>query len=134
MRIGWIGCFVALLATSCADDSALDLASDGGVGSDAAAPREAECTARIRLLDYKLDPAKLELSSGHHLLCAQNDGKAPHDLALRDTAKKVLGRTPVLGPDEHGQFAVDLEAGTYTMFCTQAGHESLGMTGPVTVE
>jgi uncharacterized cupredoxin-like copper-binding protein len=133
MRFSWISCFLVVV-TACGNDSASDPHSVDDAGADAAPVSDAECTAQVSLLDYKLSPSKLELMSGRNVLCTRNDGKAPHDLALRDAANDVLGRTPKLGPGEHAQFEVELEAGTYVMFCTQAGHESLGMTGPVSVE
>ena len=127
----------ALVLAACGDDTSMDLRSaDGGVAGSAGsagATAELDCTATVSLLDYKLSPSKLELSAGHNVLCARNDGQAPHDIALRD-ASREYGRTPKLGPGTSAKLILELEPGDYTMFCTQAGHESLGMSGPVTVE
>jgi uncharacterized cupredoxin-like copper-binding protein len=93
----------------------------------------ADCTEKILLLDYKLDPKALELESGEITLCAENQGKAPHDLAVRDGSGETLARTKMLGPGEADRFTVELEAASYDLYCTQGGHESLGMKGTLSV-
>jgi uncharacterized cupredoxin-like copper-binding protein len=39
----------------------------------------------------------------------------------------------VLSPGAGEAIAVELEPGTYTIFCSLAGHESLGMSGTPTL-
>jgi plastocyanin len=139
MRHSMLGWFVMLLAAACGDAAHSDQPSDtsraGASGAGAAgSASELDCSATVQLLDYKLSPAKLELGSGSQVLCTENAGQAPHDLALRDANGQVLGRTPKLAPGERAQFSVDLQTGMYTMYCTQPGHESLGMSGPVSVK
>lgn len=94
----------------------------------------AECDFTISLIDYKLVPAEITAEAGTVVLCAKNDGKAPHDLGVRDESDKVLGRTRVLDPGEQDQFSIELDAGGFDIFCSVAGHESLGMKGSLTVE
>ena len=130
MKATAMGKLSALLMAAmlgCSDDSS----NADPNGSDAAA---AACDATISLLDYKLVPADISAAPGTIVLCTKNDGKAPHDLAVRDESDKVLGRTAVLGPGEEDQLSIDLTAGTFDIFCTQGGHESLGMKGTLTVE
>jgi plastocyanin len=130
-----------LLSVMCAcgdDASAVDHTptTDAGAsqaGSKASAA-DAACTMIIKLLDYKLDPKELDANSGEITLCAVNDGQAPHDLAVRDSARKTLGKTKTLGPGESDRFTVSLEAAAYDIYCTQGGHESLGMKGTLTVK
>lgn len=116
---------VSLLLAGCADDGDSQL-------PDAGSPAPA-CSATIKLLDYKLEPKLVTVQRGEIVLCAENDGQAPHDLAVRRDANTTLGRTKTLGPGESDRFTVMLEAGDYAIFCTQAGHESLGMKGTLTV-
>ena len=109
---------------------------EGGVGSDAAAVTAdagSDCTATIQLLDYALAPTMLEVASGQVVLCAVNAGKTPHDLSVRTGAKQELGRTPTLAPGQVSRLALTLSPGAHTMYCSVAGHESLGMTGPLMV-
>jgi len=102
--------------------------------SDDDAGAAAECDFTISLIDYKLVPAQITAEAGNVVLCAKNDGKAPHDLGVRDESDKVVGRTRVLEPGEQDQFSIDLDAGGFDIFCSVAGHESLGMKGTLTVE
>jgi plastocyanin len=137
---------VALLLGVCGDDSSPvdhstnpdagdNAKKDSGSAPDSAMPADQHaCTLTISLIDYKLDPKTVTAESGEITLCATNKGAAPHDLAVRDAAKKTLGKTKTLGPGESDHFTVTLEPATYDIYCTQAGHESLGMKGTLTVE
>jgi plastocyanin len=106
----------------------------GCSGSDNGGDAEDVCDYMISLIDYKLVPAEIDAEAGTIVLCAKNDGKAPHDLAVRDDSDKVLGRTEVLDPGEQDQFSLELSAGAFDIFCSVAGHESLGMKGTLTVQ
>jgi plastocyanin len=131
---------IAALAGGCGDDTATPTdhvtrpdagATAGGGGS--ASEQDAPCTISIALIDYKLDPKAVEASPGEITLCAENKGQAPHDLAVRDASGETLGKTKTLSPNERDQFTVELEAANYDIYCTQAGHESLGMKGTLSV-
>jgi plastocyanin len=100
----------------------------GGGGNETA-----DCAATMQLLDFKLEPAELEMSGPAIVICVENGGKAPHDLAVRDADGMVLGRTPVLGEAETAVLSLELDAANYGIFCSRAGHESLGMRGSLTV-
>lgn len=121
-----MGALLMAALGACADDSTQ-------TDRDAAASDPA-CDFTVSLVDYKLVPSVLTASAGEIVLCAKNDGRAPHDLAVRDDSAKVLGRTKVLGPAEQDRFSLELSAGSFDIFCTQGGHESLGMKGKLTVE
>ena len=41
--------------------------------------------------------------------------------------------TETIGPGESASVTVDLESGTYEMYCPIGNHRDLGMTGEVTV-
>ncbi len=57
-----------------------------------------------------------------------NRGEDPHDLAVRNSSGKVVGHLDRLGPGDRGRLRLKLKRrGTYTLFCTIADHESLGM-------
>ncbi len=57
-----------------------------------------------------------------------NDGSINHTLLIKDVDDFEL---KVPGTDEG---SVDLEAGTYTLYCDVAGHEAAGMEAELTVE
>lgn len=92
------------------------------------------CTVTISLQDYKLVPEKPTAKAGTLVLCAKNDGRAPHDLGLRGADMATLQKTRTLGQGESASFTLTLSAGEFALYCSQAGHESLGMKGTLTVE
>jgi uncharacterized cupredoxin-like copper-binding protein len=92
------------------------------------------CTATISLQDYKLVPDKPTAKAGTIVLCAKNDGKAPHDLGLRGADMATLQKTPSLAPGESARITLTLAPGSFAIYCSQAGHESLGMKGTLTVD
>jgi plastocyanin len=127
---------LCLCLGACGDDEPERAERDASAQPDEkdAAVSGKPCSFTISLVDYKLEPSEVDAESGTIEVCAKNDGRAPHDLAIRDDAGKVLGRTKVLGQNESDRFTIELEAGAFDIFCTQAGHESLGMRGTLTVE
>ena len=60
-----------------------------------------------------------------------NEGAIVHDVALEELDNAVVTRAPG-GQAASGQIALD--PGTYTYFCTIAGHRAAGMEGTLTVE
>jgi plastocyanin len=87
----------------------------------------------VAVKDFTIEP--LELTSGPDVaLAVTNQGPTPHNLTIRDDAGEVLGATPDLSAGDAETLSVELAPGSYVMFCSLAGHESLGMRGTLTVE
>ena len=113
--------------------------ASGTSTAPAAAPSTAPATApaaagsAVHLSDFKIVPSTLSATAGSVSFAVTNDGPTPHNLAIRDSSGKVLGTTKDLKPGESGTLTVTLAAGTYTAFCSLAGHESLGMKDTLTV-
>ena len=124
------------------EDGGSDGASEGSAPTPDAeqdgSEVEAPCTTIVMLLDYELSPADVVLPAGHHVVCAQNGGKAPHDLVLfalqAEHQRAEVGRTPILAPGEHARIALDLPRGVFEMICSRPGHESLGMRGTLHID
>jgi plastocyanin len=100
--------------------------------TDEATPRGA-ADASLRVVDFKLDPVDLEVSGGSVEIAVTNAGPTVHNVTIRDSAGKVLGATPDLREGESAALTATLAAGSYTMFCSLPGHESLGIKGTLTV-
>lgn len=138
MKITALQYLAIVMTCACGDDAMpADPMSHAGSTTDqagASAPDDAPCTLTIQLLDYKLAPKDVEAASGEIVLCALNNGQAPHDIAVRDASRATLAKTKTLGPGEQDRFSIHLDAALYDLYCTQAGHESLGMKGTLTVK
>lgn len=124
------GFLLLSLAAACGGDDdggGASNTSDGGTST-------ATCSVTVSLEDFKFVPAMVNLSSGASTVCVKNNGKSPHDYVVRDADKKRLGGTSMLDPGESEQLKITLQAGSYTSYCSVAGHEALGMVGTVTVK
>jgi plastocyanin len=87
----------------------------------------------VSVLDFMIDPAELEVTGPTVTIAVTNDGPTPHNLTVRDAAGDVIIGTDDLGVGESETISAELEPGDYTIFCALAGHESLGMSGTLTV-
>jgi len=73
-----------------------------------------------------------EAKAGPVRLHVQNDGKVPHAMAI-DVAGKTYS-TRELGTSSYDTIDIrSLQAGTYTLWCTIAGHREAGMESTLTV-
>lgn len=114
----------------------LALAGCGGsaAGSAARASASAPLPAgtAITVKDFTLDPKDVRITGGVSL-AVTNAGPTIHNIAIRDAAGVVVGTTRDLKTGESETIAPPLAAGTYTLFCSLPGHESLGIKGTLTV-
>jgi uncharacterized cupredoxin-like copper-binding protein len=69
------------------------------------------------------------LKAGQITFVAKNDGKIPHDLAIKQTGDK----TKLVSPGGSAGLKVTLKPGTYELYCTVPGHEAAGMKLNITV-
>jgi len=79
--------------------------------------------------EFKIKLASTDLKAGEITFEAKNDGKIPHDLAIKQTGDK----TKLISPGSTAELKVTLKAGTYELYCTVPGHEAAGMKQNVTV-
>jgi uncharacterized cupredoxin-like copper-binding protein len=68
------------------------------------------------------------LKAGKVVFEVKNDGKIPHDLAIKGGPK-----TKLIQPGGEAQLEADLKPGKYHLYCTVPGHEAAGMKIDVTV-
>ena len=79
--------------------------------------------------EFKITLASTNLKAGEITFEAKNDGKIPHDLAIKQTGDK----TKLIQPGGTAELKVTLKPGTYELYCTVPGHEAAGMRVNVTV-
>ena len=114
--------------TACAAPS-----DEGSTASTTPASGAPDADLAINLSDFMLDPSAVEAAGPTIAVDVTNDGPTPHNLSMRDAAGEVVAATEDLSAGDSETLTVELEAGDYTIFCALAGHESLGMTGTLTV-
>jgi uncharacterized cupredoxin-like copper-binding protein len=79
--------------------------------------------------EFKITLGSTELKAGEITFEAKNDGKIPHDLAIKGTSDK----TKLIPAGGTAELKVTLKAGKYELYCTVQGHEALGMKLNITV-
>ena len=77
-------------------------------------------------------PATVTIDApGTYTFEATNDGGVDHALEIEGSG--IEEETETIGPGESASVTVDLESGTYEMYCPIGNHRDLGMSGEVTV-
>jgi uncharacterized cupredoxin-like copper-binding protein len=79
--------------------------------------------------EFKIATASTDLKAGEITFEVKNDGKIPHDLAIKGTADK----TELIPAGGTAELKVTLKAGRYELYCTVPGHEAAGMKLSITV-
>ena len=79
--------------------------------------------------EFKITLASTDLKAGEIAFEAKNDGKIPHDLAIKGTSDK----TKLIPAGGTAELKVTLKVGKYELYCTVPGHEAAGMKLNITV-
>jgi uncharacterized cupredoxin-like copper-binding protein len=79
--------------------------------------------------EFKITLASTNFKAGEITFEAKNDGKIPHDLAIKGTSDK----TKLIPPGGSAELKVTLKPGKYELYCTVPGHEAAGMRLNITV-
>jgi plastocyanin len=86
----------------------------------------------ITVKDFTLDPKNVTVS-GQASLGVTNAGPTIHNVTIRDASGSVVAATKDLRTGQSEVLGLHLAAGSYTLFCSLPGHESLGIKGTLTV-
>ncbi len=126
-----------LALTACSKAGGSAITSSIPVGSPpasamSASPSSASQRTPIVVKDFTLDPRNLSVKSTV-TLAVTNQGPTIHNISIRDASGTVVGATKDLKTGESETLSVEIPAGSYTMFCSLPGHESLGIKGALTV-
>ena len=79
--------------------------------------------------EFKIMLASTDFKAGEITFEVKNDGKIPHDLAIKGTSDK----TKLIPAGGTAELKVTLKAGKYELYCTVPGHEAAGMKLNITV-
>lgn len=80
-------------------------------------------------VEFKITLESTALKAGEITFEVKNDGKIPHDLAIKGTSDK----TKLIPAGGTAELKVTLKAGKYELYCTVPGHEAAGMKLDITV-
>ena len=98
------------------------------------APISADADAiAVSVMDFMIQPSDLEVAGPTITIAVTNDGPTPHNLTVRDEGGEAVMGTEDLSVRDTATVTGQLEPGDYTIFCSLSGHESLGMSGTLTV-
>jgi plastocyanin len=133
-RLGIAG-FAAILALAACTPSSTGSATvaPAGSASSAAAVPSPDVAASIQVLDFKLNPGTVTVQGSTLALTVMNAGPTVHNVTVRDAAGNVLFGSKDLREGETDTVTHAIAPGTYVLFCSLAGHESLGVKGTLTV-
>jgi plastocyanin len=111
-------------------------AGRGGGGADEAPDSGAKDsvvkTIRIEETEFRLQPAEITLDKpGTYVFEAVNSGDTVH--ALEVEGEGIEEETEDIQPGQSAKLEVELEAGTYELYCPVGGHKEEGMEGTLTV-
>jgi plastocyanin len=100
---------------------------------EAAAGQGVVKTIRIEETEFKLQPAEITLDKpGTYVFEAVNSGDTVH--ALEVEGEGIEEETKEIQPGQSAKLEVELEAGTYELYCPVGGHKEEGMEGTLTVK
>ncbi|CAN5820002.1 hypothetical protein BH20CHL3_BH20CHL3_05260 [soil metagenome] len=109
-------------ASPVADDEATPAESDDAAASDGVA---------VSTIDMGFEPNELSISSGTDVtVTITNEGVLQHDFVIDELGVD----TELLDGGASAEVTINAEPGTYTFYCSVAGHRQAGMEGTLTVE
>ena len=89
-------------------------------------------TIEVNETEFSLDPADITLDQpGTYVFRAVNGGNVVHSLEIE--GQGIEEETPNIQPRENSELKVNLDPGTYKLYCPVGNHEERGMVGTVTV-
>jgi uncharacterized cupredoxin-like copper-binding protein len=114
--------------TSPSTTSATTTAATTTSATTSTAPKPQATTDQASETEFKIALGSTELKAGKITFDVKNDGKIPHDLAIKGGEK-----TKLIQPGGSAQLTVTLKPGKYHLYCTVPGHEQAGMKVDITV-
>jgi len=94
-------------------------------------------STKVSLTEFKFDPgtaSPITVAHGKVVFWLVNSGSTSHDMQIKDSSGNAVATSELVSAGDSMEFDVNnLAAGSYTIVCTQPGHEASGMKGTLTV-
>jgi plastocyanin len=90
-------------------------------------------TVPVTESEFKITVPAEQLKPGELTFDVRNDGKIQHDLVVSGPGVTGQAKTPLINAGQSGKLTVTLAAGSYTLYCSVAGHRAAGMVAKLTV-
>ncbi|MCC5950054.1 MAG: cupredoxin domain-containing protein [Nitriliruptoraceae bacterium] len=111
--------------------AALALAACGGGDTAEPATSGGSSTLSVEAGDLYYEPSSLTTSAGTIEVTLDNVGAIEHDLIVEEAGE--LDAVGMVAPGDTGTGTIELEAGTYTVYCSVPGHRGGGMEATLEV-
>lgn len=132
IRILILSGVLAVAACTPSTNQATDTAT--GTAAPVASPAiSPDVSASIQVLDFKLEASSLSVTGTTLALAVTNAGPTVHNVTVRDAAGTVLFGSKDLRAGESETVTNSIAPGSYVLFCSLPGHESLGIKGTLIV-
>ncbi len=113
-------------------------AAETGTTAEAGGTEESSAGSSI---DFEANPGgqlmftamKATGKAGDDTIVFKNPSAVPHNVAIEDSSGKTIVESETITKGETSD-KVELEAGTYTFYCSIPGHREAGMEGTLTIE
>jgi uncharacterized cupredoxin-like copper-binding protein len=86
-------------------------------------------TVQVTETEFKIALAGYKAEAGKFTFEVKNDGKIPHDLAIKGGSK-----TKLIQPGQSATLTATLKPGKYHLYCSVPGHEQAGMKVDIAVK
>jgi len=94
-------------------------------------------STKVSLTEFKFDPGTalpITVAHGNVVFWLVNTGNTSHDMQIKDSSGNAIATSELVSSGDSKEFDVNnVAAGSYTIVCTQPGHEASGMKGTLTV-
>jgi uncharacterized cupredoxin-like copper-binding protein len=90
-------------------------------------------TVPVSETEFKITVPAGKLAPGTVTFAVTNAGKIQHDLVVSGPGVKGTAKTRLINAGQSGKLTVTLAAGTYTLYCSVAGHRAAGMVTKLNV-
>jgi plastocyanin len=111
---------------------AFGLAACGGDSATDEGAAAASSSIEVEAGDLYYEPDAFSAAAGEITVTLDNVGAIEHDFIIEEAGDlDVVG---MVAPGDRATGTVELEAGTYTVYCSVAGHRAAGMEATLDVQ